>query len=552
MSTTRLRERRGATGLPGPARPRSARARSARHGFLLLGGVQMTLIFTLASLAVPLPRIGAEFRLDRAELILLSAAYGLTFAGLLLLGGRLADRSGGRRVLTAGLLVFGAASALAPLAPGYGTLLAARFGQGAGAALVAPAAMALLRALYPEPAAYGRAMATWGGLSVLGATAGNLLSGVVAAATSWRGTFAVPIAVTATALLLAPRLLPPTPTPGQAPTTAPGAGETTTTPGTDPALTATGPAPGEPTTASGTTPGKPTTAPSPTPDAPTTGPAPSPTPDAPTTGPAPSPTPGRSTIPPGARRALDLPGALLATAGITLASYGLVLTDAHPWASAPVLVPLLAGLVLLAAFGAVERRTADPLLPPGFLRDGRRALGLAAIGLTAAGTATVFVLLSLALQQQRGWSALLTSAAFVPFAAALLGSGRLAGPLIGRYGPGRVAAAGLGTAAAGLGLLAATGFDTSVPYAYGLLPGLVLLPAGGALSFAGAAVLATDGVPAHHTGLAGGVLNTAMELGPTVLFAALLTLGGDAVSLAAAAVLFTALASATALTTRIH
>ncbi|MEX0170827.1 MFS transporter [Streptomyces sp. LMG1-1-1.1] len=426
----------------------------------------MTLIFTLASLAVPLPRIGAEFRLDRAELILLSAAYGLTFAGLLLLGGRLADRFGGRRTLTAGLLLFGAASAAAPLAPGYEALLAARFGQGVGAALVAPAAMAVLRALFPEPAAYGRAMATWGGLSVLGATAGNLLSGVIAAAASWRGTFAVPVAVALAALLLAPRVLPATP--------------------------------------------------------------------------------------PGAGRSLDLPGALLATAGITLASYGLVLTDAHPWGSARVLGPLLAGLVLLAAFAAVERRTADPLLPPDFLRDGRRALGLAAIGLTAAGTATVFVLLSLALQQQRGWSALLTSAAFTPFAAALLGAGRLAGPLIRRHGPGRVTGAGLGTAGAGLGLLAATGFDTSVPYAYGLLPGLLLLPAGGALSFAGAAVLATEGVPAHRAGLAGGVLNTAMELGPTVVFAALLTLGGDAVSPAAAAVLFAALAAPTALAARTH
>ncbi|MEU3687641.1 MFS transporter [Streptomyces narbonensis] len=423
----------------------------------------MTLIFTLAALAVPLPRIGAEFRLDRADLILLSAAYGLTFAGLLLLGGRLADRFGGRRTLTAGLLVFGAASALAPLAPGYEALLAARFGQGVGAALVAPAAMAVLRALLPAPAAYGRAMATWGGLSVLGATAGNLLSGVIAAASSWRGTFAVPVAVTLAALLLAPRLLPATP--------------------------------------------------------------------------------------PGTGRALDLPGALLATAGITLASFGLVLTDARPWGSAPVLVPLLTGLALLAAFAAVERRTADPLLPPDFLRDGRRLLGLAAIGLTASGTATVFVLLSLALQEGRGWSALLTSAAFVPFAVALLGSGRLAGPLIGRYGAGRVTGAGLATAAAGLGLLAATGFDGSVPYAYGLLPGLLLLPAGGALSFAGAAVLATDGVPAHRAGLAGGVLNTAMELGPTVLFAALLTLGGDAVSLAASAVLFAALAVALATTT---
>lgn len=450
MQATRTRERDGATS----HRPRT------RGGFVLLGGVQMTLIFTLAALAVPLPRIGAELHLDRADLILLSAAYGLTFAGLLLLGGRLADRLGGRRALTAGLLVFGTASALAPLAPGYEALLAARFGQGVGAALVAPAAMAVLRALFPEPAAYGRAMATWGGLSVLGATAGNLLSGVIAAITSWRGTFAVPVAVALAALLLAPRLLPATPT--------------------------------------------------------------------------------------GTNRALDLPGALLATAGITLASYGLVLTDAHPWGSAPVLAPLLAGLVLLAGFAAVERRTADPLLPPDFLRDGRRLLGLAAIGLTAVGTATVFVLLSLALQERRDWSALLTSAAFVPFAVALLGSGRLAGPLIGRYGPGRVTGAGLGTAAAGLGLLAATGFDTSVPYAYGLLPGLLLLPAGGALSFAGAAVLATDGVPAHRTGLAGGVLNTAMELGPTVLFAGLLTLGGDAVSLAAAAALFAALAALTA------
>ncbi|MFI9745855.1 MFS transporter [Streptomyces sp. NPDC052494] len=451
-AATAAREHDGATGHDRPGT-------RTRGGFLLLGGVQMTLIFTLASLAVPLPRIGAEFRLDRADLILLSAAYGLTFAGLLLLGGRLADRFGGRRTLTAGLLVFGTASALAPLAPGYEALLAARFGQGVGAALVAPAAMAVLRALFPAPAAYGRAMATWGGLSVLGATAGNLLSGVIAAASSWRGTFAVPVAVTLAALLLAPRLLPATP------------------PGTD--------------------------------------------------------------------RALDLPGALLATAGITLASFGLVLTDAHSWGSAPVLVPLLTGLALLAAFAVVERRTADPLLPPDFLRDGRRALGLAAIGLTAAGTATVFVLLSLALQEGRGWSALLTSAAFVPFAVALLGAGRLAGPLIGRYGPGRVTGAGLGTAAAGLGLLAATGFDGSVPYAYGLLPGLLLLPAGGALSFAGAAVLATEGVPAHRAGLAGGVLNTAMELGPTVLFAALLTLGGDAVSLAAAAVLFTALAATT-------
>lgn len=418
-----------------------------RRAFVLLGSVQTTLIFTLAAIAVPLPGIGRELALERADLVLLSAAYGLTFAGLVLFGGRLADRYGGRRVLTAGLVLFAAASAAAPLAPGIGTLLAARFAQGAGAALVAPAAMAVLRAVFPSPTAYRRAMATWGGLSVLGATAGHLLSGVISALLSWRWTFAVPLVVASAALALMPRLLPET---------APNRG-----------------------------------------------------------------------------RALDLPGALLATAGITFASHGLVVTDARPWSSAAVLVPVLGGAVLLIAFWSVERRARDPLLPPGFLLDRRRALALLAIALSACGTAMTFVVLSLHLQQERDWSQLQTSAAFLPFALALIASGRAAGPLIGRYGAGAVTVAGLGTGAAGLALLALAGLDAHISYAYGLLPGLVLLPAGTAASFAGAAVLATEGVPRQRMGLAGGVLNTAMESGPTVVFAALLTLGSDALSLAA-------------------
>ncbi|MFE3115859.1 MFS transporter [Streptomyces niveus] len=438
-----------------PVRPAAA--------FALLGTVQATLIFTLAALVVPLPDIGREFALDRSQLILLSAAYGLAFAGLLLLGGRLADRYGGRRALTAGLLVFAAASATAPLAPGYEALLAGRFAQGVGAALIAPAAMNVLRTVFASPASYGRAMATWGGLSVLGATAGNLGSGVISALLSWRWSFGVPLMVAGTALALAPRLLPATP--------------------------------------------------------------------------------------PGAGRSLDLPGAVLATAGITLASYGLVVTDAHPWDSPAVLLPLAGGVALCAAFLLAERRARDPLLPPRFVLERRRATGLAAIALTAAGTSLTFVLLSLHLQQELGYSELETSAAFVPFALALLVSGRAAGPLIARYGAPLVTAAGLITGGAGLALLAVTGPGAAaVPYAYGLLPGLVLLPAGAAASFAGAAVLATAGVPERRTGLAGGVLNTAMELGPTVLFAVLLSLGGDAVSLAVTAGAFVALACATAAT----
>ncbi|MEW1912858.1 MFS transporter [Kitasatospora sp. NPDC085895] len=424
-------------------------------GFALLGTVQATLIFTLMAISVPLPDIGREFGLDHSRLVLLNAAYGLSFAALLLLGGRLTDRYGGRRMLTTGLVVLGLASIAAPLAPGYTALLLLRFLQGAAAALVAPAGMGVLKTLLPGPAAYGRAMATWGGLSVLGATTGNLASGAVASWLSWRWMFAVPVVVAAAALALAPALLP-----------------------RDPARDR--------------------------------------------------------------RPALDLPGAVLATAGTVLVSYGLVLTETGGWQ-----LPLALGLLVLAAFVLRERRAAEPLLPLGFLRGGRRLLGLAATLLSAGGTATLFLLLTLHLQQDLGWTPLATSGAFLPYAAALLLGGQAAGPLVGRVGPKAVTAIGLATGAAGLFALAHLGTGSGyLP----LVPGLVLLPFGAALAFAGAAVLATDGVPKEQIGLAGGVLNTAMELGPTVLLTALLTVGPGGAALAAAGALFALTALAGALT----
>ncbi|MCM2422490.1 MFS transporter [Streptomyces sp. RKAG293] len=183
---------------------------SSKHGFALLGTIQATLIFTIMILMVPLPRIAREFGLDPSQLLLLSAAYGLSFSGLLLLGGRLADRHGGRRMLVVGLSVFAAASAAGVLAPGFTVLTAVRFAQGLGAALTAPAAMALVRALFPAATGYDRAMATWGGLSVLGATAGSLFSGAVTTWVSWRLTFLVPVLVALAGLALAPGCCPPT------------------------------------------------------------------------------------------------------------------------------------------------------------------------------------------------------------------------------------------------------------------------------------------------------------------------------------------------------
>ncbi|MET8543028.1 MFS transporter [Kitasatospora sp. NPDC004799] len=440
---------------------------TGRYGFALLGVVQATLILTITILTVPLPLVAREFGLGPSGVLLLSAAYGLSFSSLLLLGGRLTDRHGGRPVLRAGLALFAAASIACALAPGHPVLLASRFAQGAGAALTAPAAVAVVRVLHPEPAAYRRAMATWGGLSVLGATAGSVVSGAVAAAVSWRWLFAVPVLVALAALARSAAL------PAALPAAPAGA---------------------------------------------------------------------RQAAPAGARPALDLRGAVLATTGVCAASYALVASTEHGWRSPWTYGPLAAGLALLLAFAAAERRTPDPLLPPGFLADRRRATALAAVTATAAGTALTFVLLSLYLQQLRGWSAAATSAAFLPYAAVLLLAGRLAGPLTARYGPVAVTAGGLAVAAAGLGLLAGLAPDSG--YALGLLPGLLLLPAGAAAAFAGAAVLATGGVPPERTGLAAGVFNTAMELGPTAGLAALMALaatrpsvvGGYAAAFAAAAV----------------
>ncbi|MEU9983170.1 MFS transporter [Streptomyces sp. NPDC050856] len=407
--------------------------------FAVLGIVQATLIFTITLISVPLPVIGREFGIGTTELVLVTAAYGLPYSGLLLFGGRLADRYGGRRVFVTGLVVFGLASALAALAPNAETLVAVRFTQGIGAAMTAPAALAVLRAVFTEPAAFGRAMATWGGVSVLGSALGTLVSGTVTTWVSWRWMFAVPVLVAVVGLAVTRGLLP--------------------------------------------------------------------------AGPADD---GSR-----ARPGLDPVGAVLATIGISVGSYGLILTGDHPWTSAAVLVPLVVGVVLVVAFLAVERRVRDPLLPPGFTLEPRRLVGLAGMLLAAAGVGLVTFLLSIYLQQERGWTPLETTGAFLPFTVALILTSRAMGPVVGRFGAHKATVAGLVIGAAGLALLAGVGRDTT--FVLGMMPGLILLPVGLSLVFSGSAVLSTAGVPPHQAGLAGGVMNTAMELGPTVGLAALMS-----------------------------
>lgn len=133
-----------------PSRPRAA--------FLVLAGMQFVLIAAITVVVAALPAVQAEFGVGQGELALVMAGYGLAFGGLLLLGGRVADWFGQRRAFVWGVLSFGAASAGAAAAPGFVWLLLARFAQGVGAALAAPAALALVPSVYADPVSRARAL----------------------------------------------------------------------------------------------------------------------------------------------------------------------------------------------------------------------------------------------------------------------------------------------------------------------------------------------------------------------------------------------------------
>ncbi|MCP3755194.1 MFS transporter [Streptomyces sp. TBY4] len=189
----------------------------ARVAFATLATVQLLLNASVSVAFASGPAMQRELVLSRGELILVSAFYGLAFSGLLLLGGRLTDRIGRRRLFSLGTAVFAVASLAAAVAPTPWVLLAARFLQGCGAAFAAPAAMALLRGVFPEGRARSAALAVWGLLASLGAAIGIILSGALVTWLSWRWTFGL-FAVAAVAVLaLAPRVLPAGPAPVRVP-----------------------------------------------------------------------------------------------------------------------------------------------------------------------------------------------------------------------------------------------------------------------------------------------------------------------------------------------
>lgn len=174
----------------------------------LLSLAQFLIIMDTSIIGVALPAIQQQFGFSQSDLQWIFSAYVIVFGGLLLLGGRLSDILGQRRIFVIGFAILTAASVLAGLAPNGTMLIAARALQGIGAALIAPSAMSIVMSLFTIPAERNKAMGFWGAAAPAGGTAGVFLGGIITAYVDWSWVFLVNIPIGIAVLALTGMLLP--------------------------------------------------------------------------------------------------------------------------------------------------------------------------------------------------------------------------------------------------------------------------------------------------------------------------------------------------------
>jgi EmrB/QacA subfamily drug resistance transporter len=374
---------------------------------------------------VALPSIKLDLGFSEASLAWVVSAYIVVFGGLVLLGGRVADLFGRRRMFLIGTAVFGAASLLDGIAQSQGMLLGARVLQGVGAALATPAALALVTALFPVQAERVKALAIWGALSGLGFAVGILLGGAITEVASWRWVFLVNVPVALGTLFVVPRLI------------------------------------------------------------------------------------AESRV--SDRRGFDLAGGATVTLGLSTLVYTLVKAPSYGWSSVAVHALFGGAIVLLAAFAVIERRSAAPLIPAGFL--GRRATlvpNLLQLMLGLSGISSLF-LLTLYTQQVLGYTPLEAGVAYLPLAAGVASATAVANKLVVRLGARPLAVAGLGIAAVGMARLGHA--PAAADYWSEVLPAMVIVGLGVGLSFVSITTAALARVDDAAAGIASGLLSTTVQVG---------------------------------------
>jgi EmrB/QacA subfamily drug resistance transporter len=172
---------------------------------ILVAAFMVVLDFSIVNVA--LPSIERELGIATSVAQWVVTGYAIAFGGLLILGGRAADLIGRRRMFVAGLIVFSLASLAGGLAGDPALLIASRVIQGAGAAVVAPAALSLITTSFPDGPRRARAIGLYGSISAVGFVSGQVLGGVLIEWTSWRSVFLVNVPVGLATAILAPRVV---------------------------------------------------------------------------------------------------------------------------------------------------------------------------------------------------------------------------------------------------------------------------------------------------------------------------------------------------------
>jgi EmrB/QacA subfamily drug resistance transporter len=192
---------------------RAGTRNDGRHlglALLVIATAQLMVVLDATIVNVALPHIQAALGFSGSGLEWVVNAYALALGGLLLLGGRAGDQFGRRRMLVTGLLLFSAASLVGGLATSQAWLLAARAVQGAGGAIVAPTALALIATTFPQGPARNRAMGVYSGMSAAGGAVGLLAGGLLVTYVSWRWVLFVNVPIGIGAALAAMVVLPGT------------------------------------------------------------------------------------------------------------------------------------------------------------------------------------------------------------------------------------------------------------------------------------------------------------------------------------------------------
>jgi EmrB/QacA subfamily drug resistance transporter len=413
---------------------------------ILVASFMVVLDFTIVNIA--LPSIERDFSVTTSVVEWVVTGYAIAFSGLLILGGRAADMLGRRRIFIVGLVVFSVASLAGGLAGDPVLLVASRIVQGAGAALVAPAALSLITTSFPAGPRRTRAIGLYGSMASVGFVAGQVLGGVLVEWTSWRAVFLVNVPVGLAAAFLAPRVI---------------------------AVPA-----------------------------------------------------GDKAPQPGARqrgRRLDVRGAVLITAAVALAVFGISQGDVLGWTSPLVLGAAVIAVGAAACFVVAETRHPAPLVRPRLLlRPGLRN-GATLAFLLGVWNGGELLVLSLYMQQVLHFSPLATGLIIAPQGLAGFTMGMLGPRLAGRFGVRRVAMAAGVSATIGFAALTQLPADGYSP----LLFVVILVGFGGAGTAFGSIVLASRALSDGDQGLAGGVVNTSRQVGAAV-GAALLPAVAESVS----------------------